>query len=110
MSYSCGKNMKKLVFARDIYIYIYLADSDDVNAVEVVFSLAGDAPKTFTMWGPEKQLPPGFSRDRLNDQQLLTEHGVRPYAGDMVLGVKWMPENSKKPDAGVDSERGRAEQ
>jgi len=66
----------------------------------VTLSLAGDAPKTFTMWGPEKQLPPGFSRDRLNDQQLLTEHGVRPYAGDMVLGVKWMPENSKKPEVG----------
>ena len=75
--------------------------------LEVTLSLAGDSPKTFTMWGPEKQLPPGFSRDRLNDQQLLTEHGVRPYAGDMVLGVKWMPENSKKPDAGVDSEKGR---
>lgn len=33
----------------------------------------------------EKQLPPGFSRE--NDPALLTDHGVRPYVGDMVLDL-----------------------
>ena len=62
-------------------------------------SLVGDNPRTFTVWGPEKQLPPGFSRE--TDAALVTEHGVRPYLGDMVLDIKWMPESPSRPEAGL---------
>lgn len=64
----------------------------------VTSSLAGDNPRTFTIWGPEKQLPPGFSRE--TDPSLLTDHGVRPYVGDMVLDVKWMPQGASTPEVG----------
>lgn len=64
----------------------------------VTMSLVGDNPRTFTVWGPEKQLPPGFSRE--TDAALVTEHGVRPYLGDMVLDIKWMPESPSRPEVG----------
>jgi hypothetical protein len=69
-------------------------------------SLVGDNPRTFTVWGPEKQLPPGFSRG--TDAALVTEHGVRPYLGDMVLDIKWMPESPSRPEAGLQLVQGSA--
>ncbi|CAK9089471.1 unnamed protein product [Durusdinium trenchii] len=100
--------IKTMALHLQIYVYAFGA-SGMVEVVQgevfvptlvpfVTNALVGDNPRTFTIWGPEKQLPPGFSRE--NDPALLTDHGVRPYVGDMVLDLKWMPESPAKPEVG----------
>eukprot|EP00913_Durusdinium_trenchii_P034748 g32505.t1 len=87
--------IKTMALHLQIYVYAFGA-SGMVEVVQgevfvptlvpfVTNALVGDNPRTFTIWGPEKQLPPGFSRE--NDPALLTDHGVRPYVGDMVLDL-----------------------
>ena len=31
---------------------------------------------------------------------MLTEHGVRPHVGDMLLDLKWMPVSASQPEVG----------
>jgi len=47
-----------------------------------------DVPQVFTIWGTKMRLPPGVQASQAMKQD---PSKIRPYIGDMNLGIKWMP-------------------
>jgi len=106
------EEVKTMALHLKVWVYALGASRQDEKMIGEVFvpslvpyvttslvgGTVGSDPKTFTVWGPEKQMPPGFSREQ--DPSLLTEHGVRPHVGDMLLDLKWMPVSASQPEVG----------
>ncbi|CAE7403436.1 fadB [Symbiodinium sp. KB8] len=106
------EEVKTMALHLKVWVYALGASRQDEKMIGEVFvpslvpyvttslvgGTVGSDPKTFTIWGPEKQMPPGFSREQ--DPSLLTEHGVRPHVGDMLLDLKWMPVSASQPEVG----------
>jgi len=108
------EEVKKMALHFEVYVFAGGAMGDTTVLLGEVFiptltpyiysGMGVDIPRTYTIWGKPKALPPGvFANSRTGvggGNTLLSDEGVRPYMGDIELAIKWMPESPEKPEVG----------